>query len=236
MKKIKLIKQIILEFEDRSLNDHGVLIVKNEQHNKNAIIILDELTPTTMAICPTSKTLYLSFMELALPLIVCKNYETSQSWSQDKIYETAGEIIATWTEEDFADMIYPTNFFKKYRESIIKKLKESEPNLTQAQMALMCPTPHPVIFPKLKKLKAIDMAKSFGDSAAKFIKAGMPKVSPKQFEERLQACKTCDLWDSSGFGGTGRCKKCGCSTWAKLRMATERCPIGKWEPVLTTQP
>jgi hypothetical protein len=28
--------------------------------------------------------------------------------------------------------------------------------------------------------------------------------------------------------GTGRCSKCGCSTWAKLRMASEKCPIDKW--------
>jgi len=70
----------------------------------------------------------------------------------------------------------------------------------------------------------------------KWIQKKSPITSKEELNKRLQACKSCDLWDSSGFGGTGRCKKCGCSTWAKLRMATERCPIGKWEAVQPPEP
>jgi hypothetical protein len=73
-------------------------------------------------------------------------------------------------------------------------------------------------------------------STAKFIKYGRPVVSLHELKCRMQLCKACEWWDAAALKGTGRCKKCGCSTWAKLRMATERCPIGKWEPVLTTQP
>ena len=58
------------------------------------------------------------------------------------------------------------------------------------------------------------------------------KLAPECIlQERLNLCKECDYWDVNGFKKTGRCQKCGCSTWAKLRMATERCPIGKWEAV-----
>ena len=56
------------------------------------------------------------------------------------------------------------------------------------------------------------------------------QITPKEeLETRIKICETCEFWDSKGFNETGKCKKCGCSTWAKLKMATERCPIGKWE-------
>jgi hypothetical protein len=55
------------------------------------------------------------------------------------------------------------------------------------------------------------------------------KIAPKEsYDERLGICKSCDFWDPTAFADTGKCKLCGCSTVAKLRMATEKCPIGKW--------
>ena len=46
---------------------------------------------------------------------------------------------------------------------------------------------------------------------------------------REKICRDCEQWSEESFNKTGRCKICKCSTWAKLRMASERCPIGKWE-------
>lgn len=63
--------------------------------------------------------------------------------------------------------------------------------------------------------------------------AGFPITEKNKFNNRLEICKSCEFWNSESFNNTGGCKKCGCSTWAKLRMATERCPIGKWEAVST---
>jgi hypothetical protein len=80
------------------------------------------------------------------------------------------------------------------------------------------------------------MLKNFARSASTFIKYKKPIVSSQELNFRMQLCKACEWWDAQALKGTGRCKKCGCSTWAKLRMATERCPIGKWEQHLTTQP
>jgi hypothetical protein len=57
---------------------------------------------------------------------------------------------------------------------------------------------------------------------------GFDVSEPELFTQRITICKGCEFWDESGFVNTGRCKKCGCSTQAKLRMATEKCPIGKW--------
>ena len=39
---------------------------------------------------------------------------------------------------------------------------------------------------------------------------------------RRAACESCDQWDH------GRCKSCGCYTYAKTRLRSEKCPIGKW--------
>jgi hypothetical protein len=49
-------------------------------------------------------------------------------------------------------------------------------------------------------------------------------------ESRLSICRSCEFWDSSGFGGSGKCSKCGCSTHAKLRLAASICPLDtpKW--------
>ena len=71
------------------------------------------------------------------------------------------------------------------------------------------------------------MAKSMKDWAV----SGFPVVSKLILDERIKICHSCPRWDEIGMAGTGRCRECGCSTQAKLRMATERCPLGKWEAV-----
>jgi hypothetical protein len=72
------------------------------------------------------------------------------------------------------------------------------------------------------------MASSLVKAALDWTKSGFPIPDPETFNARLETCKGCEFWDESGFAKTGRCKKCGCSTQAKLRMATEKCPIDKW--------
>jgi hypothetical protein len=74
-------------------------------------------------------------------------------------------------------------------------------------------------------------AKSLGADAVKWVTSGAKVVSGCNLSSRLEICHSCDFWDQSGFGGTGSCKKCGCSTYTKLRMATSKCPIDKWGQV-----
>tara|TARA_R110000868_G_scaffold96911_1_gene266569 strand:+ start:388 stop:666 length:279 start_codon:yes stop_codon:yes gene_type:complete len=71
----------------------------------------------------------------------------------------------------------------------------------------------------------------FGNSTSKFILKGLPTINAEILAAREATCRACPEWDAQALNGTGRCRKCGCSTWAKLRMATERCPLGKWEAV-----
>jgi len=62
--------------------------------------------------------------------------------------------------------------------------------------------------------------------------SGMPISKPSAFSQRIEICKACEFWNPKGFKGTGSCSKCGCSTQAKLRMATSKCPIDKWGPIV----
>jgi len=73
--------------------------------------------------------------------------------------------------------------------------------------------------------KVVSLALSLENWADK----GFPVVTKEQLASRLAICKGCEFWDQKGFGNTGKCTKCGCSTQAKLRMATAKCPIDKWD-------
>jgi hypothetical protein len=73
---------------------------------------------------------------------------------------------------------------------------------------------------------------TFSSDIFQWSKSGLPVVNENQLESRLVICKGCEFWNASGFSGTGSCTKCGCSTQAKLRMATSKCPIDKWGPIM----
>ena len=80
--------------------------------------------------------------------------------------------------------------------------------------------------PKEPQLHA--KVKTLTKSIYRWARAGFLKTSKKQLDQRMEICRGCEFWDSEAWSGTGKCKKCGCSTWAKLRIKTEKCPIGKW--------
>jgi len=85
--------------------------------------------------------------------------------------------------------------------------------------------------PKYPNPSLLEKAGSLTSSVGNWAKSGFKKVDESQLQSRLDICKGCEFWDQSGFAGTGKCKKCGCSTQAKLRMATSKCPIDKWGPI-----
>ena len=75
----------------------------------------------------------------------------------------------------------------------------------------------------------LEMMTKLGLSAHNFARSGFATTPPEALAAREATCRACPEWDPAALNATGRCRKCGCSTWAKLRMATERCPLGKWE-------
>jgi len=81
---------------------------------------------------------------------------------------------------------------------------------------------------EIKLPKIATMAKTAITSTAHWLSSGARKASDEVIQKRLSECKGCEFWNSSAFNNTGRCMKCGCSTWVKLRMDTEKCPIGRW--------
>lgn len=93
------------------------------------------------------------------------------------------------------------------------------------------PAPVAAPVPEYTPPSITDMAKSFFTGAAQFVAAGMPRTPLEQLQVRLDTCRACEYWNPDGFGGTGSCRRCGCSTEAKLRMATSECPLGYWQAV-----
>lgn len=92
---------------------------------------------------------------------------------------------------------------------------------------------HPEVISKIPKdhLLKMEMVHNFLMSIQKFTTSGFATTPPEILASREATCLECPEWDAAAMNSTGRCRKCGCSTWAKLRMATERCPLGKWEAV-----
>jgi hypothetical protein len=82
--------------------------------------------------------------------------------------------------------------------------------------------------PQTQPPSLFQMAKTAVKSASTWAQQGVPLASGEVLKQRQSVCEACEFWNAKAFNGTGRCMKCGCSTWAKLRMATEKCPIGKW--------
>ena len=75
---------------------------------------------------------------------------------------------------------------------------------------------------------AAEMATSLVRSAGNFARSGFALADAETLASRQSVCRSCEQWDAAGMAGTGRCRFCGCSTQAKLRMASEKCPLGKW--------
>jgi hypothetical protein len=64
-----------------------------------------------------------------------------------------------------------------------------------------------------------------------FVSSGFTVTPPEIIAAREEICRACPEWDATALNETGRCRQCGCSTWAKLRMATESCPLAKWSAI-----
>jgi hypothetical protein len=73
-----------------------------------------------------------------------------------------------------------------------------------------------------------------GTAAHRAIAAVMDKrqvIAPKEeIQRRSIICDSCDLWKPLGNMGFGECthEKCGCTRF-KRGLATETCPLGKWD-------
>jgi len=81
---------------------------------------------------------------------------------------------------------------------------------------------------KNDNLSVFDKIKSVSSSLNNWVNNGIKKTSDENINIRTNICNVCDFWDSEAFNKSGKCNKCGCNTWFKIRMDTEKCPLGKW--------
>ena len=84
---------------------------------------------------------------------------------------------------------------------------------------------------------ARNAAVAAGRVAIAAVRGGSVKVSPAQEAKRLEVCRTCDrVKPSAAKPDYLRCLECGC--WlngkflAKASLATETCPLKRWEALL----
>jgi hypothetical protein len=127
-----------------------------------------------------------------------------------KKFETKAEMLASERKSEFAAVLETSEIYK------LNSAGEYE-FLSRFSMAPATPPPLP------------QQAASLGKSLINWTSSGFAPTPPDILDAREATCRACPEWDAAALNNTGRCRKCGCSTWAKLRMSTERCPIGKWE-------
>lgn len=163
---------------------------------------------------PLLRRVSVLFFEAPCPLMVwqAEQYQDNSNWTMESVESRVKQIIAELDQEQFLKKIYQPDSERLRQEnaariSAISSIKSS----------------------RLEKSPTVlEQAKSLAVSTAKWLKDGAAIVSEETLKQRLDACKACEFWDSQSFVGTGKCKKCGCSTQAKLRMSSEKCPISRW--------
>lgn len=87
--------------------------------------------------------------------------------------------------------------------------------------------------PSESKLSLLTMAANFARSMATWAREGFPLVSYATFRERYLTCSgdethpRCPHFRQWNSFGLTKCGACGCFS-VKLKLATEKCPRGKW--------
>lgn len=71
------------------------------------------------------------------------------------------------------------------------------------------------------------MVGKFTKASYNWAKSGFKLADEAELARRTQICNKCKFWYPAARMGLGKCLKCGCSL-AKLKLASEECPIGKW--------
>jgi len=73
----------------------------------------------------------------------------------------------------------------------------------------------------------LKMLQNFTSATFRWASAGFKIADDETLAKRQAFCDTCQYWKASARLGMGKCLKYGCSL-AKLKLASEECPIGKW--------
>lgn len=82
---------------------------------------------------------------------------------------------------------------------------------------------------------AIDRSIALTIATGKFASSQFRICDSDILEARESVCRSCEKWDAKAILGLGKCNECGCATWPKIRMASESCPLGKWQSAVSDQ-
>ena len=126
-------------------------------------------------------------------------------------FQTKAEMLASESKSEFAAVLETSEIYKLNSAGEYKFL-------SKFSMAPATPPSLP------------QQAASLGKSLVNWTASGFTATPPDILATRESTCRACPEWDATALNNTGRCQICKCSTWAKLRMASESCPLGKWEP------
>lgn len=99
----------------------------------------------------------------------------------------------------------------------------------EAPVATEDPPAPKVPYPSLAKM-AGNAAAAMADVAKGWFKGGQVRVAKEEQERRFAICQSCTEWFDPE---KERCRhpRCGCYMRLKTWLASQRCPIGKWESV-----
>ena len=143
------------------------------------------------------------------------DYDDIGNWTQEEVDAKINKLLSEDTLSRVQGLFVPNQ--EELKADHMKRL-----GARQALFSGVVPAGSPTM---------LRQAAALGKSLMNWTTSGFPATPPDELASRMEICKACPEWDAEAFAGTGRCKKCGCSTQAKLRMATEKCPIDKWGPV-----
>jgi hypothetical protein len=71
-------------------------------------------------------------------------------------------------------------------------------------------------------VKPVNMVAQVVGSIRRWAESGFAMADKETVKQRTATCRACDRLDGL------RCKECGCMIAAKVRLATDKCPLNKW--------
>lgn len=85
-------------------------------------------------------------------------------------------------------------------------------------------TPPPIDDAPATPPTLLHKAASLGKAIVDHVESGFAMADEETYKARWDTCLACEKYDAT----TKTCMACGCFLAVKIRMATARCPIGKW--------
>lgn len=79
---------------------------------------------------------------------------------------------------------------------------------------------------EVRRPSIVRQAGTAAAAGVRWLRAGAPLADAATLDARRAICAACEHQEVTPLGP--RCRQCGCYA-AKLRLATERCPLGRWE-------